>query len=427
MVLGGLWLLILLPPLVFSPTALENFRLPKLLLSECLGLASLVFLLWRLRAVERLDWRARLRHPALLASLPLLLVATTGLATSEHPVQVQQALRSLWIGVACLVGWSLAVTAEEHRRLLRGLIWQATLLSVLVILQFHELFNPFQFQGTMRARIGLTSLAGGAYDLAAYLVLPILIAQVCLQQAGSARQRWGWGLSLGVCLYALMVTQTLTAIVACVAASLVVWALLVPWRRFLAVVALIAVAATGLGLGIKPLGRRLERKVAHLRSGNLNHLLTGRLDGWRAALWMWRGNPWLGVGHGAYVAEFGTAKLALLEQQVPFYRGHRQPYFANAHCEFLEAAAEWGWAGVAALAWGLWQLGRQLRRKALGVKARAPDGGSWSGRADAALIGAGLVALGLLAVATFPFRVALVAYPYLLLLSWILKPGEESP
>ncbi|MCP4662788.1 MAG: O-antigen ligase family protein [bacterium] len=423
----GLWLVILLPPLVFSPTALENFRFPKLLLSECLGLASLIFLLWRLRAVERIDFRALLRYPALLATVPLLLVATVGLAATEHPVQVGQALRSLWIGVACLAGWSLAVTAEEHRRLLRGLIWPATLLSLMVILQFHELFNPFRFQGTMDARFGLTSLAGGAYDLAAYLVLPILIAQVGLHQARSARQRWGWGLGLGLCLYALMVTQTLTAIVACTAATLLVWARLLPWRRFAAIVALIAVVATGLVLGIRPLGRRLESKVAYLRSGNLNLVLTGRLDGWRAALRMWRRNPWLGVGHGAYVAEFGEAKLALRAERVPFYRYHRQPYFANAHSEFLEAAAEWGWTGIAALAWGLWQLGRQLRRKTLTATAASPaDADSWAGPADTALMGAGLVSLGLLAAATFPFRVALVAYPYLLFLSWILRPREEG-
>ncbi len=418
----GLWLVILLPPLTFSPTSLENFRLPKLLLSECLGLASLVLLLWRLRAVERIDLRALLRHPALAATVPLVLVATVGLAATEHPVHVGQGLRSLWIGVACLVGWSLAMTGEEHRRLLRGLIWPAALLSLMVILQFHELWNPFRFQGTMSARFGLTSLAGSAYDLGAYLVLPILFAQVGLHQARSPRQRWGWGLGLGVSLYALMVTQTLTAIAAGIAASLVLWAYLLPWRRLAAIVGLIAVIATGLGLGVRPLGQRLEKKVAQLRRGEVNRVLTGRLDGWRAALWMWRRNPWLGVGHGAYVAEFGNAKLALREEGVPFYRGHRQPYFANAHSEILEAAAEWGWTGIVALAWALWQLGRQLRRRALAAPNAA---GSGPGSADSALMAAGLVALGLLAVATFPLRVALVAYPYLLFLSWILRSRED--
>ena len=58
-----LWLLFLLVPIVHSRMAHESFRLPKLLLSECLGLASLALLSWRLTTVERIDWKGFFRQP----------------------------------------------------------------------------------------------------------------------------------------------------------------------------------------------------------------------------------------------------------------------------------------------------------------------------------------------------------------------------
>ena len=58
-----LWLLFWLTPVVFSRTAHESFRLPKLLLSDCVALASLVVLSLRLRRIERIDGRDFLRQP----------------------------------------------------------------------------------------------------------------------------------------------------------------------------------------------------------------------------------------------------------------------------------------------------------------------------------------------------------------------------
>ena len=39
-----------------------------------------------------------------------------GLAVSEYPQRMLQALPSLWIGAACLAGWSLLLSPAEHRR-----------------------------------------------------------------------------------------------------------------------------------------------------------------------------------------------------------------------------------------------------------------------------------------------------------------------
>ena len=91
--------------------------------------------------------------------------------------------------------------------------------------------------------------------------------------------------------------------------------------------------------------------------GDWNSVLTGRLDGWRAAVWMFERHPLAGVGQGAYQPEFVPAKLALLDRGVLFFPALTQVGgFGNAHNEILEAAADWGIPGLLALAWGLWVL-----------------------------------------------------------------------
>ena len=72
-----------------------------------------------------------------------------------------------------------------------------------------------------------------------------------------------------------------------------------------------------------------------------------------------------------------------------------------------------GIVGCLAAAWAIWQLVTCLRRRW-----RSPT----VPRTDVALMTAGTAALAILALATFPFRVAVVAYPFLFFLSWIFAP-----
>lgn len=410
-----LWLLFLLAPVAFSGTASENFRLPKLLLSDCLALASLAWLSLRLRDVERVDFAALRRQPVVLAVLPVLAVATSGLLSSDHTPHVREGLASLWIAGACLVGWSLALSAREHRKLLWGLMIPAGVLAVLALLQFHGLFNPFRFEGEVSERIGLTSLAGGAFDLAAYLALPCLIAQVGWREAATPGRRWGWGLAAAACFYALAASQTLTALAGVAAGTIVLWMMLLSRRRFAAIAVSIVLAAVAVGVGLGPLRERLENKLGSLRRGEINRVLSGRMDGWQAALWMVREHPLTGVGHGAYRAEYGSAKGALASSGVAFSRSPELAYFVNAHNDLLEAVAEWGLPGALALVWGLAVLVRVLRRSAPVVA-----------RSDVALMWAGLTALSVLALMNFPLRIALVAYPAVLFLSWIFAARREA-
>jgi O-antigen ligase len=450
----AVWLLIAAVPLIVVTEAENAFRLPKLLASEWLGLASL--LAYALAAAVAGGARSGSvatpwwRRPVLLAAAPVVAAASLGLATGEHPVLTREALLDLWIAAACLVGWSLAVTGDRLERFVRGLAVPGVLLSVFGILQYHGAFRPFRFTGGAEAfRTGVTSLAGNAGDLGAFLVLPALIAQWALAEAwrkrrapvpaatpsrgkskkkgkGAAEARakrptrqlgpivlWAGALVLSV--YGLVVTQTLTAILALSAGSSVLWLVRLPARKAAALAGGVAVLAGLVATAVPPVRERVVSAARQAAEGEWNAALTGRLDGWRAAAWMFRQQPVTGIGHGAYRAEFAPAKLALQDDGVEFYPGHVDPFFANAHNDFLEAAAEWGAVGLLALAWALFVLARALLR--------------WrtAGRRGRDLAGAALAGGLVLALGHFPFHLALVAYPYLVLLAWIFRRGAEAP
>lgn len=448
--LGGLAALLwTLPALVFSSALRESFRLPKLLVTELLALGVLLMLAVGVRRVESIDGKVVLRHPAVLAFGPFLLVATLGLLTTRHPAVVAQGLTSLWIGAAACIGWSLALPADRRRPVLAALALPASLLALVAVGQYHGLLHLFEFRGLLQERIGLTSLAGGAFDLGAYLVLPALLAQLGLSARGEsssgavaksggergagsstdkvwerwAWERWAWGALLLLSIYGIALTRTLSALVALGLGSLVLWAGLVPRRRLLRVSAAVAVLAVVAVVAVTPLRQRLASKFDELRSGNVNRLLSGRLDGWKTALWMVEEYPLLGVGHGAYRSEFGQAKLALREEGVGFYRRQHQPYFVNAHNDALELVAETGLLGGLALLWGLGILGRALWRHRMAVDGLDPCDPR---RRDYALMSAALVALAVMVSSNFPLRLALVAYPFLMVLSGVLRPPEQE-
>ena len=446
-------LLLWIAPLMIAPTAKESFRLPKLLASEALVLVILLAFLLRLRRA-RFDPRSLWRLPAVQIALPLLAAAVLSVLASPHPAHGLRALGSLAIGLACLLAWSLGLRRGEHRALLRLLIWPAMVLAVLVILQFHGLYEPFEFEGEMKARYGLTSLAGNAFDLAAYLLLPALVAQVEWRRAASRGGRIFWVVGFAICVYGIVITQTLGVLVALAVAYAVLWAKILPRRRFLTLTA----AALGLALLavalVEPLRFRVGNKLSSLGEGDLEQVLSGRPDGWRAALWMWRQEPLLGIGHGCYVTEFGHAKLALIDRGTQFFKGHRNPYFANAHNDPLEVVAEQGLVGGLALAWALWVLTQAYRRRSgvglgdqglgdqglgnqglgnqglgnqgLGDQASDDQGPDDQGPDDRALQLAALAGLSILALIDFVFRIALTAYPAILLLSWILAAPRAA-
>ena len=413
-----LWALVLIPPFLVFPRLADAFDLPKRLVSETLALASLLPLAWRLRAAGRITPAAVWRLPAVRAALPAAAVATLGWAVAAHPAHTRDALADLWIGVACLVGWNAGLEPARLRRLLAGLTVPASALALLAVLQFHGLYRPFEFAaGAESARLAITSLAGNTGVLAAYLVLPALAAQWLVRRWWRRRRAAAAAAAaaLALCLYALALTQTMTALAALAIGSAAFWLAVLPRRRALAALgaaALLLLLAVGL---MPPLRKKVAAAGRAVAAGNWSRALQGRTAGWRTAAWMAGRRPLTGVGHGAFAAEYAEARLALAERGVRFSAGERR-MFANAHNEYLEVAAEWGLPGLAALGWGLWLLIARLRRGLV----RGPP------REDAALAAAGVLALAVLAAAHFPFRLGVVAFPALLLLAWALAPEAAA-
>jgi O-antigen ligase len=436
------------------PNIREPFRLPKLLASEGLVLLSIAALgVAMMRSRERVSW-AWLRHPAILLTAPLLLVASSSLVTSGHREHVQEALFSLWLGAVALIAWSLGL--ERCRLALNWLLPPAIVLSVVAALQYHGWLEQFSRLDGGAARLGVTSLAGAVGDLGSYLVLPCLLAQYVLWRYFRLRRletgRHGnqgdsenprddsfrldrpWVLPAAILTlllgcYGLFISQTLTAIIALVVASGLFWSCLLPRRT--AILALAAViVATVLGvLIVDPLSERIEKVRALNSSRGLNAALSGRLDGWRAGIWMLAEHPLVGVGHGAYITRFADAKLALVEEGVPMFEGHNNPIFSNAHNEFIEVAAELGLPGLAVVGWMIGFLLHRCLRK-FRESSTHEAGAALSERGEASFAIAAGVSVFVLAMGYFPMRIALTAFPIILVASWICSqeflPGPES-
>src|SRR4030095_5053931 len=95
-------------------------------------------------------------------------------------------------------------------------------------------WQPFAFDASeVDPRLRLTSLAGNPADFAAFLVLPLLIAQTRIWERsgrgpGPRAGRRGstaawWWVGSALCLYATILTATLTALAALVLGTLAVW------------------------------------------------------------------------------------------------------------------------------------------------------------------------------------------------------------
>lgn len=421
----SVYLLILLPPWIVFPSLIESFRLPKLIISEVLALMAVAFLAWRLRRLEALDFKAFVAKPWVKAALAIFLAAGLTLLTSEHQERVAKTLPSLAIALIFLVGSSLALTVAERQRAFTLLLCSGTLLAIVGLVQAFGVIMPFAVIAETDARLNLTSFAGGAFDLGAYLVLPCLIAQHFLAGEGTRRRKILVGSALLVCVLALSLTQTLSALLALGMASLFYWLFAFERRRRWQTMGALALVGALAILIVAPLRERIVSKSKEIARLEINAALSGRLDGWRAALWMVKEHPLTGVGHGAYRSEYGDAKLALIDQGVAFYRWHRGAFFVNAHNDLLEAVAEWGLIGLAAIAYALFQLRRSLTQGSLpqgstSLGSSIPGAGSVRG-----FEWAGLIALATMALTNFPLHIALVAYPWLLFLGGI--KGESRP
>ncbi len=404
--------LLIVTAVVFDSAARDSFRLPKLWIAEALGLASLVPL-W-LGALRR-DGEAPQRWPtALLVAAPLLLAATLSALTSRHPEAVGDGLWHASVGLACLVGWSAGLGGRRLRRLLDLLLFPAALLAAIALMQAAGTFQPVELLVPLGARFELVSLAGNVGDLAMYLALPTLVALAGFLDARGVR-RLSFGLLLALLGGTLLLTRTVTVVVAVMAGCLILGAQRLERRRFLRLAALLGLVLVAGLLFVPGLKERVRANARAAAAGQINQLLSGRLDGWRAAAWMMRERPLTGVGVGAFATEFSAARLAQVATADAAARRPSYGTFDTAHNDYLQLLAEQGGAGLLALLTAATVAVRSLRRRRQ----------TFGSEGDRALRGGGLAALAIVACGNFPFQIALTAYPAVLFFAWLL--ADEAP
>jgi O-antigen ligase len=443
--------LLMVTPLLVITSLKEGFRLPQGLAGGWLGLASLFAASFVLRDIESIPLHAAAwwRQPALRALTPLAAVVAAGALTTAHSAHFRAAFTDFAIGVACVVGWSLALSAPTLRRLLVWTIPPAVIVAALGVDQALGWFGTLDWLHVQAptARLRITSTVGNPGDLAGLLVLPTLIAVEEIASASRRRRALLAG-ALIVMTTALIVTATLAA-VAAIVVGLAVWTLPRLWpgadgvavapgtaavvpvpvfrrRRMTVLLAgtlVLALAVAGLAAST-PLRARVSEKVMQLASGDINALLTGRLDGWRAAWAMLRAEPVTGVGQGAFRAEYADTRLALEAQGVTFLSEQQQVVMATPHNEALSVAAEQGLPGLLALAWAMWVL--IASAGLVGAPPNRSDGSASDRAHDHTLAAGGLAALGVLSLVSFPLHVPAIAWPWLLFLAWVFLADRSS-
>jgi O-antigen ligase len=401
--------------LVSNSTLKEGFRAPKLWVLV-VGLALLVGMGCPLVSSSSALRRAR---PALVALTPICLASILSSYFSSWPGVGWQASGLLILVCAAVVLWSVMP-------LRFGVVLQV-LCGLAVIAAIWVLWDAATLRGapsSLRSRFQIQASFGNPADAAIFLLIPCLLFQQRL------RHRWSSSVASRVsssplargaelCAAALVhlavfVTQTLSGALALLVASAVFWwsPRLGSWRGR-AALALTVLALGGL-VWFSPLQSRLQDKAEDVARGDLNALVTGRLDGWMVAAELARERPWIGQGPGTFGLLYNRTKEQLLDRGVGFYRGHGpQSSFANAHNELLEVAAEMGMVGLAAAFWAGLCLLRASRRVALGQRR---------------LVLAVAAGIATVSMSYFPFRTSATALPILIGVSWLFStpPAADS-
>ncbi len=345
--------------------------------------------------------------PTVLRAAALLAVIAVGLAFlsaifATRPAASLDALRSAAL-LALLVPLGASRAFDSGRIVLpvAGFLAGVSANSVASVLQAAgrvKLFDVAQITG--RSNTGAFLGNEGYVALVAALAVPVTAGCVA---ATRGRVRWASGAALALALAALAANPGLTALTAATTGLGAFLFFGAPSRiRRRATWAFLAVAAA---LPLVPAVRaRVADLAYHVRSRNLEALLSYRAGPWAAALEMVRERPLLGVGPGAFESRFVPGRLAA-EQRLrrSFVAESAAGSYAEAHSDLLQASAELGLPAAAALTASFALLLVGLRGRVRATASPEP----------AVLLGvlaAGFVA----ALAWFPMQRAVTAAPLLL-------------
>jgi len=415
---------------------LLSFVLPVALWTGSTSYEPAKFLLWALAAAAwfallamAIARRRILTMPPwglLLAGASLLLVMLPGLWRATAPALVVRAM--LWSAL----WWLTAVTtalALRDRRDLRRLLWCA--IGGVAIVCLYGLLQIAQIlpgPGEWSVPFGISTLGNENYvaELAAVWLLPSLL--VVLGAAGALKRAAALiicALLLGMLTFSSAAAARFAAVAATVFA-LAGWMLIRSRWNLRAPVVLGAIAMTGaltagaLVADMLTPARDPESSTSWTaRVFADNHGAIRRTD-WLVAQEQWRHSPLFGCGAGNYGVNWPGTRAALTRSGLVAGLAEQTPVATRAHHEYLQLAAELGWAGVAwlsaVLLAGVLHWARRWRATA-----------SNDDRHALLLLTAGLAAAAVTGLVSFPAHLPASALALALLTGALWSPALGPP
>ena len=313
------------------------------------------------------------------------------------------ALRALAVLALLVPLGASRVAARFGRMLLALFLGILSVDAVVSLLQSWRLYQPFPLE-TPGGRSPTGAFVGNVGYLALALALGAVAALGVAATTSRPAVRAACGVLVVLAVADLVVNQNFTSLTALAAGGAALSAARLG-RRALVPLAAVAVAIL-LGFALfKPARIRAREAAAAARAGDWDRLLTYRLGPWAAAAEMARERPLLGFGPGTFAAEFVPHRL---RAEVRLRRRLVNPLvtssYGEAHSEPLQALAEGGLAGLAAIA----AFGALLVALWRPARGGGPEG------VEAAILFAVLVAGAVASLTWFPFQRPVSALPLLL-------------
>ena len=402
---GALLLAIVASALLVDPRAEDAFDAPK-------RFAVLLLTAIAAAAVRASDSRRDRPDPlprgsaaslarALFAAA--LLGAALSAFVSPRRAASLDALRSLAVFVLLVPIGASRVLARSGRLLLAGFVSVLALDAVVSLLQSFRLYTPFPLE-TAGGRLPTGAFVGNVGYLAIALALAAVAALGVAASETRPGVRFACGAAILLAVADLVVNQNFTSLTALAAGAVALSAARFGRRALVPLAAVAAVLVLGF-LMFRPARLRAAEAAAAARAGDWDRVVSYRFGPWSAALEMARERPLLGFGPGTFAAEFVPHRLAA---EIRARRRLLNPLvtssYGEAHSEPLQALAEGGIAGAAAI------LAFLLLLAALWRAARAGEPHD----AEAAILFGLLVAGAVASLTWFPFQRPVSALPLLL-------------
>jgi O-antigen ligase len=389
-----------------DPRAEASFEAPKRLAALVgVAVAAVAALAFAPADAKRRPGPPRRSAAGIARILAAAAVAGAALSAVVSPRRAMSldALRGLAIFALLLPLGASRVAARLARPLLAVFVALLSADAVVSVLQSWRIYQPFPLE-TAGGRMATGAFVGNVGYLALALALAAVAALGIAASASRPVVRIACAGAAIVAVADLVVNQNFTSLTALAAGAAALSAARLGRRALLPLAAVAAAVLLAFAL-FRPARVRFHETVAAARAGDWDRLLTYRLGPWAAAVEMARERPLLGFGPGTFAAEFVPHRLAA---EVRLRRRFVNPLvtssYGEAHSEPLQALAEGGLAGLAAIG-AFCALLAALWRPA---RSDGPAG------VEAAILLAILAAGGIAALTWFPFQRPISSLPLLL-------------